>query len=64
MNEIAVLDGLCRKSCEGLYVTSYFKSKMDETLFANFWAKVEKDYMKYKARGKTVDFPADLQGRQ
>ena len=49
------------KSCEGLYVTSYFKSKLGEDSFADFWSKVEDDYMKYKGR-KSVNFPDELEG--
>ena len=42
-------------------ITSYFKSKMDEESFADFWAKVEDDYMKYKGR-ETVNFPDEMKG--
>ena len=49
------------KSCEGLYVTSYFKSKLGEDLFADFWSKVQADYMKYKGR-KAVNYPDDMKG--
>ena len=61
VKEITVEDEKCLKSCEGLYVTSYFKSKLGEDAFADFWSKVKADYMKYKAR-KTVNFPAELTG--
>ena len=60
-NEITILDEKCLKSCEGLYVTSYFKSRMDEVSFADFWSKVKDDYMKYKGR-KAVLFPDELKG--
>ena len=61
VKEITVLDEKCLNSCEGLYVTSYFKSKIGEESFSDFWVKVEDDYMKYKAR-KTVKFPKELKG--
>ena len=61
VEKVKVIDEKCRKSCEGLYVTSYFKSQMNEESFADFWAKVEADYMKYKAR-KAVHFPEELKG--
>ena len=34
---------------------------MKEDSFADFWSKVEADYMKFKSR-KPVDFPKDLKG--
>ena len=58
---VTVLDEKCKKSCEGLYVTSYFKSRMDEASYANFWSKVRDDYLKYKAR-EVVTFPDELKG--
>ena len=61
VKEIVVIDEKCRKSCEGFYVTSYFKSKLDEGSFADFWTKVEADYMKYKGI-RLVDFPDELKG--
>ena len=61
VNEIEVVDLKCRKSCQGLYVTSYFKSVMEENSFAKFWSKVEADYKLYKGR-QAVDFPNDLKG--
>ena len=59
--EVELIDKNCKKSCEGLYVTSYFKSQMNEDSFADFWSKVRYDYMKYKIR-KDVDFPKELRG--
>ena len=61
VKEVAIIDGECRKGCEGLYVTSYFKSKMDANSFNEFWKKVKDDYMKYKGR-KNVSFPDDMKG--
>ena len=58
---VELIDDKCQKSCEGLYVTSYFKSEMNKDSFANFWSKVEVDYMKYKGR-KAVNFPEELKG--
>ena len=63
VEKIEVIDLKCRRSCEGLYVTSYFKSEMKEDSFDEFWSKVEADYMKYKGR-QTVNFPDDLKGRK
>ena len=61
VKEVRIEDERCLKTCEGLYVTSYFKSKLGDDSFANFWYKVEDDYMKYKAR-KTFKFPEELKG--
>ena len=61
VEKIDVIDSKCIKSCEGLYVTSYFKSEMKEDSFTKFWSKVEADYMKYKSR-KIVHFPDELNG--
>ena len=61
VKEVTILDKKCLKSCEGLYVTSYFKSKLGEDLFADFWSKVQADYMKYKGR-KAVNYPDDMKG--
>ena len=61
VKEIEVFDGQCREGCEGLYVTSYFKSEMKEDSFDDFWSKVEADYMQYKGR-QTVVFPDELKG--
>ena len=63
VEKIEVIDLKCRRSCEGLYVTSYFKSEMKEDSFDDFWSKVETDYMKYKGR-QTVVFPDELTGRK
>ena len=54
-------DNKCLKNCEGLYITSYFKSEMKEDSFSDFWSKVEDDYMRYKSR-KDVEFPEALKG--
>ena len=59
VKKINVIDGQCIKGCEGLYVTSYFKTKMNEETFSEFWSKVEDDYKKYKGR-KDFDFPYEL----
>ena len=61
VKSIPIVDEKCKNSCEGLYVTSYFKSKIEEESFADFWSKVEEDYKKYKAI-KKVDFPTELKG--
>ena len=61
VKEVKIHDEKCLKSCEGLYVTSYFKSKIEEDFLTDFWAEVEDDYMKYKKR-QVVNFPDDLKG--
>ena len=61
VKEISVLDEKCTKRCEGLYVTSYFKSRMDDNSFAEFWSKVRNDYMNYKGRNPVL-FPKELKG--
>ena len=61
VEDVEIIDEKCKSSCEGLIVTSYFKSKMEESTFADFWSKVEKDYLRYKVR-KGVDFHQDLKG--
>ena len=61
VKKIDVTDEKCGQSCEGLYVTSYFKSKMEEESFADFWSKVKDDYMKFKGR-KAVYYPDELKG--
>ena len=63
VEQIDVIDTECRKSCEGLYVTSYFKSEMKENSFSIFWSKVEADYKKYKGR-QEMTFPEDLEGKK
>ena len=61
VKNINLIDEKCLKSCEGLYVTSYFKSQLGNKSFDDFWSKVEADYMKYKGR-KTVDYTDELKG--
>ena len=61
VEKIEVIDVKCRRSCEGLYVTSYFKSEMKEDSFSKFWSKVGTDYMKYKGR-QVVNFSEELTG--
>ena len=61
VKQVAKFDGKCRKNCEGLYVTSYSKSKLNEDSFSDFWSKVEDDYMKFKSR-MSVNFPDELKG--
>ena len=63
VQKVKVIDEKCRKSCEGLYVTSYFKSEMKENSFSIFWSKVEADYKKYKGR-QEMTFPEDLKGKK
>ena len=47
--------------CQGLYVTSYFKSKIDQSSMTKFWSTIEDEYVHYK--GKTlVNFPEELKG--
>ena len=51
----------CVQGCEGLYVTSYFKTRLEQSSFSSFWSEVEQDYDNYK--GKTsINFPEELKG--
>ena len=61
MEKIDVMDLNCRRSCQGLYVTSYFKSELKEDSFSKFWSEIKADYMQYKGR-QTVKFPDELKG--
>ena len=62
VKNVNIIDDKCISACEGLIVTSYFKSKMEESTFADFWTKVEADYMKYKSRAHHVNFPEEFKG--
>ena len=62
ITHVPVIDRDCLEGCQGLYVTSYFKSKLEENDFATFWSKVDKDYDKYKEKA-TVNFPEKMKGK-
>ena len=61
VEKIEVINTDCRKSCMGLYVTSYFKSELKEDEFSKFWSEVRTDYMKYKGR-QTFNLSEELKG--
>ena len=61
VKETTILDEKCLKNCAGLYVTSYFKSKMEWESVADFWAEVRDDYNNFKGL-RAVTFPGKLKG--
>ena len=61
VKNVDIVDNTCLKSCEGLYVTSYSKTELTDSAFANFWAKVEYDYNQYKAK-EPIEYPSALRG--
>ena len=56
-------DSGCLKSCEGLYVTSYFKTPIDEESLSRITDTFKNEYRIYKDQAYVAS-PDDLEGNK
>ena len=48
VEKIALTNNECQRPCQGLYVTSIFKTPIDESEFSNVFEIFKRDYRTYK----------------